>query len=958
MSSRLAIRSNYSLLWGVSSIEQIVSFLATQGCTHLGICEKNNLYSLHKVRSLSKKYNIKSIIGSELISNGESVFVFVASNYGYSRLTTLLTNLKTKKNFNLVKELKKDSKGLLLVIKTKSLLFKLNGYVESLYCAVTPNNFSLVSISKKLAVPLVAIDDATFVDQSQWEVHQVLRSIATSKNIGRLDAKECEDPLSILLTQNEYLKSFAPWPEALKEANKIGEIGSKVDPFINFTFPPYLHPNPKELLKMRVLKGAIEKYVNLSDEVVSRIDYELEIISKKEFTTYFLVMDEIVKLGTLSCGRGSAAASIVAYALGITNVDPIKHNLYFERFLNEEREDLPDIDVDFAWDERDDILHKVIAKFGISNFARVANHNHFNFDSAFRESAKAYGFTDFEISQKKNHHNNLKEDPLWEKVTSIALKLVNTPRLLSMHCGGVVITPHDINLYAPIENSKEGYPLLTWDKRGVEEAKLVKIDLLGNRSLAVIRDTLDSLKKEGIFIDKNYWNPNDDYLTKQALAAGDSMGVFYIESPAMRQLQRKSGKGDFNHVVIHSSMIRPAANSYINEYLRRLKGGKWENLDPKMDKLFDETYGILCYQEDVSKVAVALANFSEAEADKLRKIISKKDPSKLKEYEERFKKGCKEQDVKEEVANKVWQMILSFDGYSFCKAHSASYAMISFQAAYLKVHHKEHFMAAVLSNGGGYYTPSAYISEIRRMNINLIGPDVNKSDYTYKGENGSVVIGLMAIRNLFYKSALAIEKNRPYHSLEDFSQKIKLERKELVSLVASGAFDSLEPNLSRTEQLRELLLSEGSQQSGELFVVPKQKREFPFPVEQKSLKRVLFEEFESLGFLRNHFILKLWEEKIVRVEPTLAKNLHLYVGRSVTLVGWPITRKSVVTKGGQMMQFVSFEDQSDLFEAVIFPKVYSLYKNLLTIQRALIVRGFVQIEYNVISVEVKRLSLL
>jgi DNA polymerase-3 subunit alpha/error-prone DNA polymerase len=379
-----------------------------------------------------------------------------------------------------------------------------------------------------------------------------------------------------------------------------------------------------------------------------------------------------------------------------------------------------------------------------------------------------------------------------------------------MHCGGLVITPGPVCRYAPVEKSVDGYPLLAWEKEGTEAAGFVKIDLLGNRSLAVIRDTLGNLAEQGIAIDWDAWRPSGDAATVEALAKGDSMGVFYIESPAMRQLQKKTGAGDFEHIVIHSSIIRPAANSFINEYVRRLKGGSWKPLHPRLAYILDETYGILCYQEDVSKTAVALAGFDEVEADKLRKVIAKKAGGvKLAQYERQFFEGCKKNGVDGETARQIWDMMLSFDGYSFCKPHSASYAMVSFQSAYLRVHHPAEFMAAVLSNQGGYYRPHAYIAECRRMGLLTEGPDVNASRWKYYGRGKRVIIGLMAVKGLSKSGAETIitdrEQRGDFKSLEDFSRRVWLGRDDITALCPAEVFDDISGGLARTMQARELL---------------------------------------------------------------------------------------------------------------------------------------------------------
>jgi len=675
-----------------------------------------------------------------------------------------------------------------------------------------------------------------------------------------------------------------------------------------------------------------------------------------------------------TCGRGSGAASVVSYSLGITNVDPVAHDLYFERFLNPSRPDPPDIDVDFAWDERDDLIKAIIEEFGPEKCARVANHNFFRPRSALRETAKAYGFSDAAISRLERKVFDLREatgvqDALWQEIYEIAARIEGLPRGLGMHCGGLVITPGPINQFSPIEKSLEGYPLLSWEKEGAESAGFVKIDLLGNRSLAVIRDTILNLEENGIHIDPYQWRPIEDGPTVEALARGDSIGVFYIESPAMRQLQKKTGTGDFDHIVIHSSLIRPAANRFINEYVRRLKGGKWEPLHPRLEHILGESYGILCYQEDVSKTAVALAGFDEADADKLRKVIAKKAGSaKLRIYENQFFEGCRKNNVQEDTIQKIWEMMLSFDGYSFCKPHSASYAMVSFQSAYLRVHHPAEFMAAVISNQGGFYRPGAYISECRRMGIIIEGPDINLSMWKYYGQGRRIVAGFMSIKGLSITGAKRIIAEREkgdYKSLEDFVRRVKPGRDDIIALCPAGVFDSISKE-RRMMQARRLLMDPGAMTSGqeELFTAEKPGgfRNTTMTVYSQTTVTArnhnndLWEEYRSLGFLRNAHPLVLWKESIARIKRVKARHIAGFIGSYVQMIGWPVTQKEVWTRDGQSMSFLSLEDETDLYETVVFPDVYAKYHKLLFDQVPLLVCGKVTDDNGALIVELKKIE--
>jgi DNA polymerase-3 subunit alpha/error-prone DNA polymerase len=444
----------------------------------------------------------------------------------------------------------------------------------------------------------------------------------------------------------------------------------------------------------------------------------------------------------------------------------------------------------------------------------------------------------------------------------------------------------------------------------------------------------------------------------------------------MRQLQKKTGAGDFEHIVIHSSIIRPAANQFINEYVRRLKGGAWEPLHPRLAYILDETYGILCYQEDVSKTAVALAGFDEAEADTLRKVIAKKaGGAKLAAYEKRFFEGCRNNSVDEGTIRQIWDMMLSFDGYSFCKPHSASYAIVSFQSAYLRVHHPACFMAAVLSNQGGYYRPHAYIAECRRMGLFTAGPCVNVSRWKYYGRGRrEVVIGLMAVRGRSASGGERILKERErggdFVSLDDFNRRVKLARDDIIALCPAGAFDGIAGGLPRTMQARRLLAANtGGAQKGqsELFAtetVPAYSFVSSMVIAPQGKAAVktdndLWEEYRALGFLRNLHPLALWKREVLGVKGRVkARYIGEYRGRYVKMIGWPVTQKEVWTKDGLTMSFLSLEDETALYETVIFPQVYEKYGRLLFEQRPLLVYGRVCDDLGAVSFEVQRIEVL
>lgn len=755
--------------------------------------------------------------------------------------------------------------------------------------------------------------------------------------------------------------------------------------------PPWKGSNkhPATILRKEAYAGAVNRYgEDLSEPVVERLEYELKVIEEMQFSSYFLVVRDIVRkkdangetINRRICGRGSGAASIVAYCLTITNICPIKGNLYFERFLNPGRKDPPDIDIDFAWDERDEILDDVLA-IHKDHSAMVCNHVYFKPRMAIRETAKAFGLPGYEISQLTKRlpwfyrqkdgslqsvieeASSLKDqnlDPPWPEILNLAQQLIGLPRYLSVHPGGVIITPDPINTYVPVEFASKGVPIIQWEKDGAEDMGLVKIDILGNRSLGVIRDCIENRVENGHSFDESNWQPEDDPATQKSIALGKTMGCFYIESPAMRLLQQKANSGVFEQLVLQSSIIRPAANEFVREYVRRLQGGEWEPLHEELENVLDETYGLMVYQEDVSKVAVALAGLSHARADGLRKVLSKKDRElRLVDYRKEFFQGCLDKQIKEPVIEKIWQMMMSFDGYSFCKPHSASYAKVSYQAAYLKIHYPAEFMAAVISNQGGFYSTFAYVSEAKRLGINILHPDVNKSEIKWKGLNRTIRVGFLSVHGLSTKTCNTLLEKRaihPFTDMADFFHRVRPDEDEATTLIHSGALDSLQKKGGRTEQLWHLACFRKQledQQSASLF--KPRLPEAPTLPEQPQKVRYRY-EYKSLGFLCDLHPITLFSEQTRNM--TKGKNLRYHLNKHITFAGWLLTGKIVSTKTGEAMEFLTFEDETATVETTFFPKVYHRYSHLLSSGRGYILTGLVEEDYGAITLTVHSLTRL
>lgn len=673
------------------------------------------------------------------------------------------------------------------------------------------------------------------------------------------------------------------------------------------------------LLREKVQAGVAARFRNPGGEVLARMERELDLISSKGFARYFLLVEDIVQAaqGALPriCGRGSGAASLVSYALGLSNVDPVATNLMFERFLTAERKDPPDMDIDFAWDEREAVIQKVFERYGRHRVAMVANHAFFKAKGALRAVAQAHGRPDSELKQLARFVRGWEgglarasENPAWDTILRQAAALKGHFHQFSVHPGGTVVTPGAFWEHAAFQPApaKDKVSTTTWDKDGVENYGLVKIDLLGNRSLAVIRDA-HAVLGGAVPADPGA-HSREDPATQALLARGDSIGVFYVESPATRQLQQRVGKGDFETLVIHSSLIRPAAYRWVDRYVKRSRGEEaWEPSDPVFNELLSESYGVLVYQEDVLKVCVALAGWSHHDADQLRKLLGKPDcEAKLPYFEARFRRGCAGRGVRPATVDEAWDMIRTFTGYSFCKPHSASYAQVSFESAWIKAHHPAAFFASVITNQGGYYPAIAYLGDARRHRLVVRGPDANLSAWAFRAEGEQALrVGLMQIHGAMQKEVEALLEERdqhgPFEHLDDLLRRVSLSVTTAEALCAAGAFDRWAPDSDRTRLMW-----------ARLGGVPPGVR--PRPTD-------LFDRAD-LEMDTMALTLELHPAALARVRKGGGPNRAAEVAKpNQRLRFWAlvVADKDVATEKGERMQFITFEDETGLCEAVAFP---------------------------------------
>jgi DNA-directed DNA polymerase III PolC len=683
-------------------------------------------------------------------------------------------------------------------------------------------------LAERFRLQPCACTDVCFVRPQDRDVHHLLRAIGQNTSLPL--AQGVRPRNHYLAAPTELAGLFYQHPEALATARRLAErcnVELLTDGPHFPEFPVGRGETPQGMLRELCLRGLQSRFKGAQNkDHFDRLEMELDVINDLKFTSYFLFVRDILREAGrrgISClGRGSAANSLVSYVLGLTPLDPLQYDMYFERFLNPERKHSPpDIDIDFNWKRRDEVLQLIYDKWGVERVALISTHVTYRSKSALRETAKVFGLGDREISALSQYMPgmhaaklagdlsalpelrglNFNAEP-YNQVLPLAARLAGKPRHLGIHCGGIVIAPGQITAFTGLQRAAKGFVVTQYEMHGVEGMGLVKLDVLGNRSLGVREDLLGRLHRSGAAPPVNDLGTlTRDPATQEMIRSGRTMGCFYVESPAMRQLLQQLRTDSFRGLTAASSVIRPgvAQSGMMQEYIRRINGHAPRLPSHELvDNLLQETCGVMVFQEDVMRVAHCLAGFTPAEADLLRRAMNGKlrGTDQMRRLEQRWQEGCATKGVDRASADEIWRQLSSFSDFSFCKAHSASFATLSYQMAWLKAHHSAEFMAAVITNGGGFYGPQAYLSECRRLGLAIRLPDVNASEYAYSAEGPAVVrCGLSLIGNVQRELLERIPRERqqhgPYASLREFIRRVRPQRSELETLILCGALDSL-----------------------------------------------------------------------------------------------------------------------------------------------------------------------
>lgn len=1029
----LHVHTEYSLLDGASRIDKLISRVKELGMEAVAITDHGSMYGVIDFYKQAKKQGIKPIIGCEVYVaprsrwekntvEGEAYYhliLLAETDEGYRNLIELVSRANTEGFYykpRIDRELLRQySKGLICLSaciagEVPALLLKGNQdgaealvkeYLEIFgpehyYLELQDHglpeqkeaNRLLIQIAEKFGIGLVASNDLHYIDKSDGECHDVLLCIQMGKTV--------DDPARMKFPNNEfYLKSpqemaqlFEQYPQALKNTYDIAQRCNVHLDFGHLHLPVF--PVPEGLTAddylARLCQEKIgERYETGSAEITERLEYELGVIRKMGYSGYFLIVWDFINFARnkeipVGPGRGSAAGSIVAYLLGITNIDPLRYGLLFERFLNPERVTMPDIDIDFCYEKRSKVIDYVSERYGADRVAQIITFGTMAAKAAIRDVGRAlnmsYGEVDriakmvpneLGITLKRALENNPELKQAYEaesavhKLVDLAIAVEGLPRHASTHAAGLVISKEPLTHYVPLQNSAEGFLTTQYDKDRVEEIGLLKMDLLGLRTLTVIGDTVELVKQSrGISIDIERI-PLADEKVSMMLGKGDTSGVFQLESSGMTALVKDLHPESFADLIPLVALYRPGplGSGMVTDFIEGRHGKKQIHyLHPILEPILQDTFGVILYQEQVMQIASAMAGFSLGQADLLRRAMGKKKHDVLAAQRDTFMKGAAQRGIDEKLAAEIFDLMAHFADYGFNKSHSAAYALVAYQTAYLKAHYPQEFMAALLSSVMGTNEKVGhYIEEAKRMGIQVLPPDINASMRSFSVDRQAIRFGLAAVKNVgegaIQNLVQARSQDGPFESLVDFCTRVDMRvvnKRVIESLIKCGAFDSLG---ARRSQLLEVLdravdvagsrqrdkacgqiglFGEETLNTADDIILP--------DIPELPKEQMLALEKEITGFYVTGHPLDAYREQMRRYTPINAMvEGEVADGKVVRAAGLITSAKRITTRNGGMMCFVNLEDFTSQMEVVIFPKVFERCNRYLLPDAPVIVSG-------------------
>ncbi|MHC1702355.1 MAG: DNA polymerase III subunit alpha [Tenuifilaceae bacterium] len=965
-----ACHTYYSLKYGTAKVETLLNRAQELGITALVITDINNTTGCFDFVKECVDRGLKPIIGVEFRNDDTWLYTCIAKNgEGFREINEFLSGYNFSK-----KEFPKRAQEFENVYTIYPLSSINDDLLEYEFIGVRPFELNSIfnKIPSKLKSKLVAFHQVTFCAPHEVVLHKHLRAIDHNTLLSMVTEQQTARSDEVLLAPEKLKSLYSEYPELIKNSERLVDLCS-----FNFDFKAKKNKqifstsryDDKLLLEKLAYEGMEYRYGIGNKQAEERIRKELDVIHDLGFSSYFLITWDILRHtmsnGIYHIGRGSGGNSIVAYCLKITDIDPIELNLYFERFINPQRTSPPDFDIDFSWKDRDSVYEYIFGKYG-KHAALLGTVNTFRDTSIVRELGKVYGMPKNDIDALVEHPNNpLLKNDLTDKIFQVGKHLLDYPHLRSIHAGGILISELPIHYYTALDLPPKGLPTTQFDMYTAEDIGLDKLDILSQRGLGHIKECVEIVKEnQGIDIDVHRVNEfKKDPNINQQLYDGEAIGCFYVESPAMRGLLKKLKCNNYISLVAASSIIRPgvAKSGMMKEYINRFhKQSEIKYLAPAFEEHLKETYGVMVYQEDVIKIAHYFAGLSLADADTLRRAMSGKHRSK-KEFAkitETFFSNCKARGYSDDLTNEVWRQMSSFAGYAFCKAHSASYAVESYQSLFLKTYFPKEFYTAVINNFGGFYRTWVYVNEARRHGAKINLPDINKSNYLTSIVGDEIYLGWVHVKNLEANIAKAITaercRNGAFLDLFDFIERVPVGIEQLQLLIKSGAFRFT--NKSKKELMWAQLVNVNAER--EFATKPMFKehhREFVLPPLRSDKIEDAYDEMELLGFPVT--ISRFGMLKTSYRGDTKAKELLSKLGRTVRMVGDLVVIKYVHTVKKEWMHFGCFFDPNgDFFDTVHFPD--SLKKYPFTGYGVYLIEGKVVEEFGFPLIEVKKLGRL
>ncbi|WP_288878836.1 DNA polymerase III subunit alpha [Pedobacter panaciterrae] len=929
------LHSYYSLRYGVLSIEQLVSNLISKGHKVAVLTDINNSTGSLIFIKACREAGIEGFAGVEFRNGDELLFIGIAKNEtGFRELNELLTvSNQTKKP---LLDLAPEFQHVAVIYPFGK---KINRPLRKHeFIGVRHIHLNKIRLeSAKQIEKYVIWQPVTFTNGAEYKLHTQLRAIDHNILFSQLKPAQFADAFEVFPSAAQLQEKFKDFPVLIRNTEQLLSACS-----FNFDFEQQRNKktftgnryDDKQLLRTYAIDGLQRRYGKSNKAAKERVLKELDIIDNLNFSAYFLITDDICRYarsrGFHYVGRGSGANSIVAYCLGITDVCPIELDLYFERFLNPKRKSPPDFDVDFSWQDRDEMYEYIFHRYQTGNVALMGAMSTFRDRSIIREMGKIYGLPKSDIDRLiREPESIMNKNEITNMILSVYEQLADFPNQRTIHASGVIISELPLTCYSALDYPPKGLPTVQYDMHLAEDIGFEKFDILSQRGIGHIKDCKEIVMQNmGIEIDTS--NPRrffrDPKIADQ-LRSANTIGCFYVESPAMRQLISKLKCDDYLTLVAASSIIRPgiASSGMMKAYIERHHDpGKVAYLHPVMEQQLKETYGVMVYQEDVMKVGHHYGGLDLADADVLRRMMSGKGRSKkhLDEIHDKFFNHCKSSGYPEETSREIWRQMESFAGYSFNKAHSASFAVESYQSLFLKTYYPLEFMVAVLNNYGGFYQRKVYVNEARRSGANICLPCLNKSIFNTCIYERDIYLGFDCLQNLEGKLASHIAEERQRHGdytdLENFVLRTGAGLEQVIVLIRCGAFRFT--GTSKKELLWEahMLLNGVKYEKDNNLLFESLTRKPVLPKLDYSIVEDQYDEIELLGFPVSASMFDLARSSFRG--DTAADQLRNFEGRTVRMVGDFVCDKYVRTKNGKVMKFGTFLDvDGDFFDTVHFP---------------------------------------